>query len=101
MSLTKKQIKQLRALGHHLDPLIIVGKNGLNEAALAQAEDIINRRELVKCSVLESSPMKANEVAAALAQALEAEVVQVIGSRVILYRRTRRDDVRPLQLVRD
>ena len=101
MALTKKQVKQLRTLGHHLAPQVIIGKNGLTPALVSQAEAAIDQRELVKCSVLESSPTEAKEAAPELAAALEAEVVQVIGGRFILYRRTRREDVKPLELVRD
>lgn len=101
MALTKKQVKQLRSLGHHLDPQVMIGKNGLTPGLVAQAEATIDQRELIKCSVLESSPVEAKEAAGALAGELEAEVVQVIGGRFILYRRTRRDDVKPLALVRD
>lgn len=101
MALTKKQIKQLRALGNALTPLVTVGKNGFTPALVAQAEEIIDRRELIKVAVLEYSPIEAVELAPQLAEALEAEVVQVIGKRFLLYRRTRRDDVTPLQLVCD
>lgn len=100
-TLTKKQVKQLRGLANSLDPVLIIGKNGLTDAAAAQAEEAIDRRELIKVAVLESSPATAKELAPQLAERLEAAVVQVIGSRVVLYRRTRRDDVKPLVLVRD
>lgn len=101
MALTKKQTKQLRSLGNTLKPLVTVGKNGFTPALVSQAEEILDRRELVKFTVLEYSPIEASEVAPELAEALEAEVVQVIGNRFLLYRRTRRDDVTPIQLVRD
>ena len=100
-TLTKKQTKQLRALANSLDPILIIGKNGLTDAAAAQAEDALDRRELIKVAVLESAPAGAKELAPQLAERLEAAVVQVIGGRVILYRRTRRDDVTPLALVRN
>lgn len=99
--LTKKQTKQLRALANSLDPILIIGKNGLTDAAAAQAEDALDRRELIKVAVLESAPAGAKELAPQLAERLEAAVVQVIGGRVVLYRRTRRDDVTPLALVRE
>lgn len=99
--LTKKQTKQLRTLANSLDPILIIGKNGLTDAAAAQAEDALDRRELIKVAVLESAPAGAKELAPQLAERLEAAVVQVIGGRVVLYRRTRRDDVTPLALVRE
>lgn len=101
MALTKKQVKQLRALAHHLQPALIIGKYGVTEAAITQADDQIDRLELMKCTVLEACPLEPAEVGDALARGIDAEVVQVIGNRVILYRRTRRDDVTPIALVKD
>ena len=53
MALTKKQVKQLRGLATKLNPLIQVGKNDLSENAVKQADETIEKRELVKCSVLD------------------------------------------------
>lgn len=101
MALTKKQIKQLRGLGQHLNPLIQVGKNDLTDAAVKQADETIEKRELIKCMVLDGSGLTAKEASAELAERLNAEVVQVIGNRFVIYRRSRRDDVEHIQLVRE
>lgn len=55
MALTKKQVKQLRGLATKLNPLIQVGKNDLSENAIKQADETIEKRELIKCSVLDGS----------------------------------------------
>ena len=90
MALTKKQIKQLRAMANSLKPLFYVGKNDLTESA-----------ELIKCAVQDGSGLTAKEAAAELAEQLNAEVVQSIGNRFVLFRRSRRDDVEHIRLVRE
>ncbi len=55
MALTKKQVKQLRGLATKLNPLIQVGKNDLSENAVKQADETIEKRELIKCSVLDAA----------------------------------------------
>ena len=92
MALTKKQIKQLRAMANSLKPLFYVGKNDLTESAVKQ---------LIKCAVQDGSGLTAKEAAAELAEQLGAEVVQSIGNRFVLFRRSHRDDVEHIKLVRE
>lgn len=101
MALTKKQTKQLRALANQLNPVFHVGKNDLTDAAVEQADDLIERRELIKCAVQNGSELTAKEAAAELAERLDAEVVQTIGNRFVLFRRSHRDDVEHIRLVRE
>ena len=101
MALTKKQIKQLRGMANKLNPIVQVGKNDLSENAIKQADDIIERRELIKGSVLDGSGLTAKETGEGLAEQLEAELVQVIGNRFVIYRRSQRDDVEHIRLVRE
>lgn len=100
-SLSKKQIKQLRTLANHLNPLVQIGKNDLSDTAIAQADETIEKRELIKCAVLDGSGLDAKDAAQGLAEALGAEVVQVIGNRFVLFRRSRRTDIEHIALVRD
>ena len=101
MALTKKQIKQLRGMANKLNPIVQVGKNDLSENAIKQADDIIERRELIKGSVLDGSGLTAKEDGKGLAEQLDAELVQVIGNRFVIYRRSQRDDVEHIRLVRE
>ena len=96
MALTKKQIKQLRAMANSLKPLFYVGKNDLTESAVNQADETIEKHELIKCAVQDGSGLPAKE-----AEQLNAEVVQSIGNRFVLFRRSRRDDVEHIRLVRE
>ena len=97
MALTKKQIKQLRAMANSLKPLFYVGKNDLTESAVNQADETIEKHELIKCAVQDGSGLTAKEAA----EQLNAEVVQSIGNRFVLFRRSRRDDVEHIRLVRE
>ena len=101
MALTKKQTKQLRALANSLKPLFYVGKNDLTEAAITQADETIEKHELIKCAVQDGSGLTAKDAAEGLAEQLNAEVVQTIGNRFVIYRRSKRDDVEHIQLVRE
>ena len=66
-----------------------------------QADETIEKRELIKCSVLDGSGLTAKEAGEGLAEQLGAELVQVIGNRFVLYRRSQRDDVEHIRLVRE
>lgn len=101
MALTKKQIKQLRALANTLSPLLYVGKNDITDAAVKQADETMQYHELMKCAVQDGSGLSAKEAADALAQKLGAEVVQVIGNRFVLFRVSPLDGVEHIMLVRE
>lgn len=86
MELTSKQRTQLRGMANSLDPIVHIGKDGLGDNLVKQASDALEARELIKCRVLENSMLTAREAADALARAARAEVVQVIGTKFVLYR---------------
>ena len=99
MALLGKQVRQLRSMAHHLDPVISVGKNGITDAVARQTEEELELRELVKVSVQEMSDYSAREAANELAERVGAEVVQVIGRKFSLDRKSSRKDVEHIQLV--
>jgi RNA-binding protein len=84
--LTGKQKSHLRSLAHHLDPIFQVGKGGVNENLIRQIEDALEARELIKVSVLQNCDQDKDEVAQELAQGARAELVQVIGKTIVLYK---------------
>ncbi len=90
--LTSKQRAQLRALANALDPVVIIGKEDIGENLVKQADDALEARELIKCRVLETSLLSPREAADALSKATRSEVVQVIGTKFILFRPTHRKD---------
>lgn len=84
--MTGKQRAYLRGLANSLDTILYVGKGAITENIVKQLHDALTARELVKGRVLEASLLSAREAAEALAEATHAEVIQVIGSRFVLYR---------------
>lgn len=87
--LTGKQKRYLRSLAHHLDPVFQVGKNGTNDHLIRHINDAIEKRELMKVSILNNNLDDKHEMAAELAGKTGAELVQVIGSTIILYKESR------------
>lgn len=88
MDLTSKQRAQLRGLANGIDTIVQVGKDGIGENLVKQVNDALEARELIKCRVLENSEYTAREGAEALAKATRSEVVQVIGTKFVLYRQS-------------
>ena len=84
--MTGKQRAYLRGPANGLETILYVGKGGLSENVIKQADEALTARELVKGRVLEASLMTAAEACQALAEATGAEGVQSIGSRFVLYR---------------
>lgn len=85
--LTSKQRAHLKGLANTMETILQVGKAGIGEALIKQVDEALEARELIKLRVLETAPDEADGIAGELAQATGAEVVQRIGTRVILYRR--------------
>lgn len=92
MDLTGKQRARLRAMANGIDTILTVGRDGLGENLIKQADDALEARELIKGRVLENSPLTSREAADALSRVTRSEVVQVIGSRFVLYRQSHRKD---------
>jgi RNA-binding protein len=87
MPLTGKQRRHLRALGHDLDPVVQLGKQGLTEAVVAAVDEALERHELVKVRLGTECPDGREEVAERLGPAVKGEVAQILGRTLLLYRR--------------
>lgn len=87
--LTGKQKRFLRAKAHHLNPIFQVGKGGVNDNLIKQIGEALEVRELLKVSVLQNCEEDKDEVAAALSKGARAELVQVIGNTIVLYKESR------------
>lgn len=87
--LTSKQRAYLRGLSNPLEPVIIVGKGGVTENVVREAENAFHTRELIKGRVLETALMTAREVCDELAGRTGADGVQAIGSKFVLYRKNK------------
>lgn len=87
--LTGKQKRYLRGLAHELQPIFQVGKGGTNDHMIKQIAEALERRELIKVSILNNNLEVPQEIAEELASGAGAELVQLIGRTVILYKESR------------
>lgn len=85
--MTGKERAAFRAKANSLEPLFQIGKGGMSDAIIKQVDDALTARELIKLKVLlESSPISAREAADEIAAKTNADVIQVIGGVIVLYR---------------
>lgn len=84
--LTGKQKRHLRALGHHLKPVVHVGNAGVSDALVAKVDDELEAHELIKIKVGENGPDDIKGVGAELARRLQAHHAQTLGRTILLYR---------------
>ena len=86
--LTGKQKRFLRHEAHHLNAIFQIGKDGLHEN---QIDEALESRELIKVKILESCQQDKNEIAQELSLKTDAEVVQILGRTIILYRESEKE----------
>ena len=84
--LTSKERAELRAQANTIDTTLIVGKDGVTENVVAEAERLLTARELVKGKVLETALMSAREVSDEICEATGADGVSCVGSKFVIYR---------------
>ena len=84
--LTGKQKRFLRAMGNEMDPILQVGKGGIGSTVVAQTQEALDARELIKGRVLQNCLEEPKSVAAELAEQTHSELVQVIGRNFLLYK---------------
>ncbi|MCA1021456.1 ribosome assembly RNA-binding protein YhbY [Halobacillus litoralis] len=87
--LTSKQKKHLRAASHQVQPIFQVGKAGVNENMTTQINEALEKRELIKVSILQNCLEEPAVVAEEIVEATDAHIVQVIGSTIILYKESK------------
>ncbi|MFD1956679.1 ribosome assembly RNA-binding protein YhbY [Paenibacillus thailandensis] len=87
--LTGKQKRYLRSMAHHLTPIFQVGKGGTNEHLIKHIEEALEVRELIKVSVLNNCLDDPKDVGEELARDAGAELVQVIGKTIVLYKESK------------
>ncbi|NMB26889.1 MAG: ribosome assembly RNA-binding protein YhbY [Tissierellia bacterium] len=87
--LTGKQRSYLKGMANNMDPIFQLGKNGLTDNFIKQVEEALEAREIIKIKVLNNSPLDVTEVASDLAEMTDAEFVQSIGNKFVLYRESK------------
>ena len=91
MIINSKQRAYLRSLAVNLDTIMQIGKDGISENLIKTVSDALEARELIKLKTLETCPYTPREAAEELARATGAEVVTVIGFKLVLYRRSEKN----------
>ena len=89
--MTTKQRAALRSMANTIQPVLHIGKDGINDNLVQQAWDVLEARELIKVTVQRNAPLMAREACEELCELTHAEPVQVIGSRFVIYRKARKD----------
>lgn len=84
--LTGKQVRYLRSLGHHLQPVVMVGKEEVSDQVIASVDEALLTHELIKVKLQEGCITPRTEVADTLARSTGAEIAQVLGRTILLYR---------------
>lgn len=95
--LTSKQRSNLIAISSKIEPIGQIGKMGFNENMKKSLSDALDKREIVKISVLENAPKSAKEISYEIAIALNAEVVSQLGRKIVLYRRSQKDGAKHIE----
>lgn len=89
--LTGKQRSFLKGIANRIEPIFQVGKNGVTENFIKQVDDALEKREIIKVKVLNNSLLDATEVASEVADMTNAEFVQSIGNKFVLYRESEKN----------
>ncbi|QHW37082.1 ribosome assembly RNA-binding protein YhbY [Staphylococcus ursi] len=89
MALTGKQKRFLRSKAHHVAPTFQIGKSGINENMVEQLKETLENRELIKIHILQNNMDDKSELAQNISQATDSELVQLIGSMIVLYKESR------------
>ncbi|MDE5946206.1 MAG: ribosome assembly RNA-binding protein YhbY [Oscillospiraceae bacterium] len=96
--LTSKQRALLKGIASSYETIFQVGKGGVSENLIQQVSDALRKRELIKLRVLDNSEYSAREAADEIASKTDSEVVQVIGSKFVLFKRNPKDPVIDIKL---
>ena len=89
--MTTKQRAALRAMCNTMDPILHIGKEGITDATIKEAWDVLEARELIKCSVQREAPLTARDACRELCERVHAAPVQCIGSKFVLYKRNEKE----------
>ncbi|TDQ57354.1 RNA-binding protein [Mesocricetibacter intestinalis] len=86
ITLSTKQKQFLKGLAHHLNPVVMLGGNGLTEGVLAEIDNALNRHELIKVKIAGADRETKGLIIDAIVRETEANAVQTIGHILVLYR---------------
>lgn len=81
----QNQKKQLKALAHHLKPVVTIGKDGITDNVIESTKASLTAHQLIKVHVLNTSPASVHEIAIDLSSKTKADIIQEIGRMIVLY----------------
>ncbi len=84
-------------MANGLKPIFQIGKGGLNDNMISDLGDALEKYELIKISVLQNSEKSAKDILSDLAEKLGAEPIAAVGNKIILYRRSKREDIKHIE----
>lgn len=97
--LTGKQVRYLKGLGHHLKPLVMLGRDGLSENVIKAANEVLAAHELIKVKIGNGCPLDRQEAVDVVAEKTGSEIVQILGKTFLLFRANPdRDDEQRIRL---
>ncbi len=91
--ITSKQRAYLKGLANNLDPVLQIGKKGITDNFIRQVDQILENKELIKINVLKNSFQEADHMAIELSEKLNAEFVQTIGNKFVIYRESEENKI--------
>jgi RNA-binding protein len=95
--LSTKDRAKLRSYANQMETILQIGKEGVTKNVLKQIDDALTAREMIKVRVLETSLLSAKDAATEISAQITCEVIQCIGTRVVLYRAFDKDPIYPLK----
>lgn len=90
--MTSKERAKLKSIASNMDTILQIGKNPISDALIKQVADALKAREMIKIRVLDTCELSPMEAAQAVSEEAGCEVVQVIGSRIVLFKRRKKGD---------
>ena len=99
--MTSKERAKLKSIASNMETIFQIGKNPIGDTLIKQVRDALKAREMIKLRVLESCELSPREAAETLAETVNCEVVQVIGSRIVLFKRRDKSDKKASYLDND
>ena len=96
--ITTKQRSKLRAMAHTFAPVAIIGKEGITDSVLKSIDDVLEARELIKIRLLNNCSLSTREASDIICDELSSEGIQCIGSIVVIYRKSKRNDVEHIEI---
>lgn len=95
--LSIKQKATLRAYAHTLEPVVIIGKDGLTEEVVESIKLVLSKRELIKIKLLKNCSVNAKEVMQKICEVLNAQAVQCIGGVIVIYKKSKKEGVKHIE----